>query len=85
MAVAPSSALGVPGALATRDERPLSVWPAFILLMAWKDAFGCGVDREVESPAMEDASVAGGLISPLKDPAMLIVCRIRSHQMRNFA
>lgn len=48
--------------------------------MAWKDAFGCGVDREVESSpgvAMDDVSVASGLIaeaSPLEDPAMLIEC-----------
>jgi hypothetical protein len=79
VAVALSSALGVPGALATRDERPLSFWPAFILLMAWKDAFGCGVDREVGSSpgvAMEEA---------LEDPAMLIEFGIRPHQMRNGA
>jgi hypothetical protein len=78
VAVALSSALGVPGALAMRDERPLSFWPAFILLMAWKDAFGCGVDREEESGLIAE-------VSPLDDPAMLIECRIKPHQMRNGA
>lgn len=58
--------------------------------MAWKDegvAFGCGVDREVDSSpgaAVDDASVVGGLIaepSSLAEPAMLIKCESRLHQI----
>jgi hypothetical protein len=57
--------------------------------MAWNDenaAFDCGVDGEVESsPFMAaDASVEGGLIagpSPEADPAILIKCKDKLHQL----
>ena len=84
-----ASAWGVPRALASRDWRPLSLWPPFTLLMAWNDenaAFDCGVDDEVESSpcTAADASVASGLIagpSPEADPAILIKCKVKLHQL----